>query len=97
MQKNQMVFIGKRGCSISHEHYDPEKWEGNYYYAITLRDLLRFKSNFLAYETGKSDIEPSLESYIKYEGGHLQSMELSYVLRLSYFTNKELRAFFDTI
>ena len=88
MRKNQMVFIGQRGCTPKAEKYDPEKWNGNYFYAICLEDLIAYKRKLNQYEY------PELHFYVVKEGGHLQMLERNNIKKLLEFTNKQLREFF---
>ena len=89
MKKNQMVFIARRGCSLKAERYNPEKWNGKNFYAITLRDLIAYKRKLKLYEY------PELYFYTITRGGHLQTSERSNIKNLVEFTNKELREFFN--
>jgi hypothetical protein len=89
MKKNQMVFIGQRGCSLVAERFDPEKWNGKNFYAITLRDLIAYKRKLKLYEY------PELYFYTITRGGRLQTSERNNIKNLVEFTNKQLREFFN--
>ncbi|MCK9467718.1 MAG: hypothetical protein M0P94_05315 [Candidatus Absconditabacterales bacterium] len=89
MRKNQMVFIGQRGCTPKAEKYDPEKWNGSYFYAICLEDLIAYKRKLNQYEY------PEISFYVVKEGGRLQMSEIYNIKNLLEFTNKQLREFFN--
>jgi len=89
MRKNQMVFIAQRGCSLGAERYDPDKWNGNYFYAICLEDLIAYKRKVNKFEY------PEISFYVIKEGGQLQTSERKNILDLTEFTNKQLRDFFN--
>lgn len=89
MRKNQMVFIGQRGWSLGAEKYDPEKWNGRYFYAICLEDLIAYKRKLNQYEY------PEISFYVITRGGHLQTSERNSIKKLTKFSNKQLREFFN--
>lgn len=89
MRKNQMVFIAQRGCTLKAERFDPEKWNGNYFYAISLGDLIAYKRKSNQYEY------PEISFYVIKEGGNLQTSERKNILDLTEFTNKQLIEFFN--
>ena len=89
MRKNQKVFIAQRGCSLAAEKYDPEKWNGNYFYVICLEDLIAYKRKL------NRDEYPDLYFYTITKGGRLQTSERNNIRELVKFSNKQLREFFN--
>ena len=89
MKRNQMVFIAQRGCSLVAERFDPEKWNGKYFYAICLENLIAYKKQLNKFNY------PELYFYTITRGGHLQTSERNNIKKLLEFTNKQLREFFD--
>ncbi|MCK9467622.1 MAG: hypothetical protein M0P94_04825, partial [Candidatus Absconditabacterales bacterium] len=71
------------------ERYNPERWCGNYFYAISLGDLIAYKRKANKFEY------PEVNFYVIKEGGNLQTSERKNILDLTEFTNKQLRGFFD--